>query len=98
MSSREDPITRITNATSIGTVKLSSLKRSNMAKMVGIVIARPPNAGVTPSCNAFSSLSKSLLFLFVPGLYVMSYFIAIWPIIGVKKRASKKPISNIGQN
>jgi len=40
---------RIKNATRIGIVKLSNLKKSSIAMNAGIVIARPPKAGVIPS-------------------------------------------------
>lgn len=97
MSSNVAPIIRIPRAIIIGNVKLSILKKTKIAINAGIVIANPPNAGVIPSCNAFNGLSKSLPFFCESGLYVMSYFNAICPIIGVRIRASNAPIMNIGR-
>jgi len=53
MSSNAEPTIRMNNATKIGRVKLSILKKRSIAIKAGTVIASPPNAGVTPSCRAF---------------------------------------------
>jgi len=92
ISSSADPTIRIRRARIIGIVKLSSLKHRQIIINVGIVIASPPSAGVIPSCNAFSSLSKVFPFLLVPGLYVMSCLSAICPTIGVKIREDIEPM------
>jgi len=49
ISSSAEPIMRIKNATRIGIVKLSNLKKRSIAMNAGIVIASPPKAGVMPS-------------------------------------------------
>ncbi len=53
ISSIADPTININSATRIGSVKLSTLKKSKIAINAGMVMARPPSAGVVPSCKAF---------------------------------------------
>lgn len=83
--------------TSRGIEKLSNLKKSNIANITGIVIANPPKEGVMPSCIAFSLLSYSFPSLLTPGLYVISYLLAIYPTIGVKIKEDIAPIAKRGR-
>jgi len=95
MSSKVAPTISTKRAITIGIVKLSSLKKIINTRRTGIVIAKPPSDGVTPSCKAFSGLSLSFLPLF--GTYVTLFFNAIYPINGVNTKETKAPIKNIGQ-
>ena len=68
MSSSVDPIANIPIAIRIGIVKASSLKNITSATIKGMLTAKPPSAGVSILCIAFSGLSKSLSFLLLLGL------------------------------
>lgn len=97
ISSKVEPTISTRKARIIGTVKGSNLKKTIIAIKAGMVMANPPNAGVSLSWRAFSGLSYSLFFLLVLGLYVIPHLIANFPISGNAKNENNKPKRNIGQ-
>ena len=77
ISSSVAPTISIDRDRRIGIVKLSNLKKIRIANKVGIVIARPPNDGVIPSCRALLGLSWSFPNLLLLGIYVILFLRAI---------------------